>query len=58
MSHTKEETSTDEPKGGDLRVPMDIWDIRACRDQGKGVREDLQLIREGILRWWKRNFIR
>ena len=58
MDRKSDEMSTDNPKGGDSIVPVDIRDRRAWTYQAMGVSEALEIIREGILRWWRRKLMR
>ena len=58
MDRKSDEMSTDNPKGGDSIVPVDIRDRRAWTYQAMGFSEALEIIREGILRWWRRKLMR
>ena len=51
MDQTSNEMSTDNPKGDDSRLTIDMWYRRACTDQGVVVSEALNIIWEVKLRW-------
>ena len=46
---------TDTSKGDDYRVPVELWNRKACISQCIGVDSVLQFMREVILIWWRRN---
>ena len=58
MDHTSDEISTENPKGDDSRLTIDMWYRRACTDQGVGVSEALNIIWEGMMRWRRRKLMR
>ena len=58
MSQTSDEISTDNPKGGDSRVTIDMWYKRAWTYQGVGFSEALNIIWEGMMRWRRSKLIR
>ena len=43
--------STENPKGYESRIPIEMWYRRLSTDQGMGVIETLNIIWEGMLRW-------
>ena len=58
MALTEEGMSKDGTKGENSIITEDIWDMRSWIEHDKGDLEALQLIREIMLRWWKRNLLR
>ena len=58
ISQTSDETSKDDPKGDDSRVPIYMWYRRSLTYKGVGVIEALKIIWEGIMRWQRFKLMR
>ena len=58
MAQKINEMRTDDPKRDDSRVPIYMWERRAWIDQGMVVSKALNIIWEGMLRWWRRKLMR
>ena len=56
--HMEEELKTDAQKRYDSRVPVEIWDRRAWAYEGDRESGVLNVLRESILRWWRRKLTR
>ena len=58
MAQTSDEMSKNNKKGDLSIVPIDMWHRREWGYQGMGVSKALNIIWEGMLRWWRRNLMR